>query len=53
MTKIKQDYANNSYKNDNYSMKVRKDKSIDFIGLLVISLVWGAIAVQIIIESTK
>ena len=41
MTKIKLDYADKSYKNDNYSVKDRKDTAFDFFGLLVISFVWG------------
>lgn len=50
---MKPDYVDKTKKFDNYSTKVHKDTTSDFFGLFVISFVWGAIAVQIIIESTK
>lgn len=51
MRNFSRDFADKSYNNDNYSRK-KTTYSGDVLGLILLSLVWGGIAIQIIIEAT-
>lgn len=52
MSNFTRDFASRSVKIDNYNRK-QKHSSSQFLGLIFMSLLWGVIAVQIIIEATS
>ena len=52
MKKFTRDYAKKSYNNDNYNSKSTYTNG-DVLGICLLLLAWGGIAVKIIIEAGK